>query len=162
MQKKYTWNFLSNSTFWIPNLLLHHYVHQQNLRFTRVTLFQIRLNSVSWLEDYRAFTRLDISYVVNCLWQFMHQPTTEHWTAAKRVLRYLSRTLTHGILMRQKNPLTLHVFSDVDLGWFFSINLRTTHFLVITKAKRYLDLQQKLNIGQWQIQQQNYDGSAHS
>ncbi|XP_019095570.1 PREDICTED: uncharacterized protein LOC109130458 [Camelina sativa] len=64
--------------------------------------------------QYLAFTRLDISYAVNRLSQFMHQPTDEHFKAAKRVLRYLVGTTTHIIFVAAKNSLNLHAFSDAD------------------------------------------------
>lgn len=64
--------------------------------------------------QYLAFTRPDIAYAVNCLSQFMHRPTDLHWQAAKRVLRYLAGTSSHGILLRKDSPLTLHAFSDAD------------------------------------------------
>lgn len=63
---------------------------------------------------YLAFTHPDISYAVTRLSQFMHQPTEEHWQAAKRVLRYLAGTTTHGIFFSKKTPLMLHAFSDAD------------------------------------------------
>ena len=64
--------------------------------------------------QYLALTRPDVSYAVNRLSQFMHQPTLDHWNAVKRVQRYLSGTLSHGIyLKKQKNPL-LHAYSDAD------------------------------------------------
>lgn len=44
----------------------------------------------------------------------MHKPTSDHWAAAKRVLRYLAGTLTHGIFLQAKSPLTLHAFFDAD------------------------------------------------
>ncbi|CAA7019426.1 unnamed protein product [Microthlaspi erraticum] len=64
--------------------------------------------------QYLAFTRPDISYAVNRLSQFMHKPTTEHWQAAKCVLRYLAGTPTHGVFLSASSPLTLHAFSDAD------------------------------------------------
>lgn len=64
--------------------------------------------------QYLAFTRPDISYVVTRLSQFMHRPTSAHWQAAKRVLRYLASTPSHGIFLHRNSPLTLHAFSDVD------------------------------------------------
>lgn len=64
--------------------------------------------------QYFAFTRPDISYAITRLSQFMHQPTMEHWQAAKRVLRYLAGTRNHGIFLHKNSSLTLHVFSDVD------------------------------------------------
>ena len=64
--------------------------------------------------QYLAFTRLDIAYAVNRLSQFMHRLTEDHWQGAKRILRYLAGTSTHGIFFSAKNPLTLHAFSDSD------------------------------------------------
>ncbi|XP_033131783.1 uncharacterized protein LOC103828783 [Brassica rapa] len=87
---------------------------------------KLKLDSDSPLQDatqyrsvvgslqYLAFTRPDISYAVARLSQFMHKPTGDHWQAAKRVLRYLSGTRSHGIFLHKKTPLTLHSFSDAD------------------------------------------------
>lgn len=66
--------------------------------------------------QYLAFTRPDMGYAVNRLSQFMHRPTEDHWQAAKRVLRYLAGTTTHGIFFSAKNSLTLHGYSDADWG----------------------------------------------
>ncbi|XP_019096021.1 PREDICTED: uncharacterized protein LOC109130633 [Camelina sativa] len=48
--------------------------------------------------------------------QYMHHPTDLHWQAVKRVLRYLCGTPYHGILLKRQPPLTLHAYSDADLG----------------------------------------------
>ena len=64
--------------------------------------------------QYLSFTRLDIAYAVNRLSQFMHKPTEDHWQAAKRILRYLAGTTTHGIFFSANNNLSLHAFSDAD------------------------------------------------
>lgn len=64
--------------------------------------------------QYLQFTRLDIAYAVNRLSQFMHQPTEDHWQAAKRLLRYLAGTPTHGIFFSANNKLILHGYSDAD------------------------------------------------
>ncbi|CAA7053046.1 unnamed protein product [Microthlaspi erraticum] len=64
--------------------------------------------------QYLAFTRPDIAYSVNRLSQFMHRPTDLHWQAAKRILRYLAGTLSHGILLKPNTPLHLHAYSDAD------------------------------------------------
>lgn len=64
--------------------------------------------------QYLAFTRPDISFAVSKLSQFMHQPTECHWQAAKRVLRYLAGTPSHGVFMRAGSSLTLHAFTDAD------------------------------------------------
>ncbi|KAL1200883.1 Retrovirus-related Pol polyprotein from transposon RE2 [Cardamine amara subsp. amara] len=66
--------------------------------------------------QYLSLTRPDISFAVGKLSQYMHQPTSEHWTAAKRVLRYLAGTANAGIFLRRSNNLALHAFSDADWG----------------------------------------------
>lgn len=44
----------------------------------------------------------------------MHIPTYFHWQAAKRLLRYLVGTASHGILLHRDSPISLHVYSNVD------------------------------------------------
>ena len=62
--------------------------------------------------QYLSLTRPDISFVVNKMSQFMHQPIDEHWTLVKRTLRYLSGTINDGLLLHRTLPLSLHAFSD--------------------------------------------------
>ena len=66
--------------------------------------------------QYLSLTRPDISFAVNKLSQFMHRPSTEHWSAVKRVLRYLAGTMSHGIYLRANNKPNLHAFTDADWG----------------------------------------------
>ncbi|RVW94084.1 Retrovirus-related Pol polyprotein from transposon RE1 [Vitis vinifera] len=72
--------------------------------------------------QYLSLTRPNISFVVNKMSQFMHQPTDEHWTLVKRILRYLSGTVNDGLLLHRASPLSLHAFSDSihafsDVDW---------------------------------------------
>ncbi|XP_033144322.1 uncharacterized protein LOC103859022 isoform X1 [Brassica rapa] len=66
--------------------------------------------------QYLQFTRLDIAFAVNKLSQFMHLPTEDHWQAAKRILRYLAGTPSHGIFFSASNKLVLQGYSDADWG----------------------------------------------
>ena len=63
--------------------------------------------------QYATFTRPDIRFAVNRVCQFMHKPTSTHFVAAKRILRFLKGTLDKGVLF-QSSPLTLTAFTDVD------------------------------------------------
>ncbi|CAA7036575.1 unnamed protein product [Microthlaspi erraticum] len=66
--------------------------------------------------QYLSLTRPDISFLVNKLSQFMHRPTNTHWSAAKRILRYLSGTKSQGIFFSATNKPDLHAFTDADLA----------------------------------------------
>jgi len=63
--------------------------------------------------QYCTLTRPDIAYSVNQLCQHLHHPTSTHWTAAKRVLRFLKDTSHHGITY-SKSTLQLNAFCGSD------------------------------------------------
>ncbi|KAL6319642.1 hypothetical protein AAG906_020719 [Vitis piasezkii] len=68
--------------------------------------------------QYVTLTHLDISFVVNKACQFMYFPTIAHWCVVKRILRYLKRTssygllLQHHVLMTIKAPMAITYFSN--------------------------------------------------
>lgn len=64
--------------------------------------------------QYLSLTRPDISFPVNKMSQYMHKPTTDHWNAVKRILRYLAGTMTRGITLKARNKPILHAFTDAD------------------------------------------------
>ncbi|KAL5706290.1 hypothetical protein ACHQM5_024479 [Ranunculus cassubicifolius] len=69
--------------------------------------------SVVGALQYLTITRPDISYAVNQVCQFMHKPTTTHWTAVKRILRYLKHTHDNGLFYRPSS-LRIEAYSDAD------------------------------------------------
>ena len=62
-------------------------------------------------------TRPDLAYSVSKLAQFMSNPREEHWTALKRVLRYLQGTRELGICYsKTEGELTLSAWTDASWG----------------------------------------------
>ena len=84
-------------------------------------------------------TRPDIAYATNRCAQFTSHPTTEHWEAVKRIVRYLMHTVDYGILYKKDGKgmegyaHNLAGFTDADFagdvndrksttGWIFTYN----------------------------------------
>jgi len=64
--------------------------------------------------QYLTFMCLDIFFVVNKVYQFMHAPIDSYWAAVKLILRYLKGTTSHGLHITRSPSFALHVFTDVD------------------------------------------------
>lgn len=64
--------------------------------------------------QYLTLTRPDLSFAVNKVCQYLHSPTTDHWTAVKRILRYLRYTLHHGLKISKSPSLLVSAFTDAD------------------------------------------------
>jgi histone deacetylase 1/2 len=70
--------------------------------------------SVVGALQYLTLTRPDIAFSVNKVCQFLHAPTTVHWEAVKRILRYVKQCTKLGLKI-YKSPSTLvSAFSDAD------------------------------------------------
>ncbi|XP_019158346.1 PREDICTED: uncharacterized protein LOC109155074 [Ipomoea nil] len=63
---------------------------------------------------YLLLTHPDLSFAVNRLCQFMHNPTQDNWAAVKRVLRYVKGTLHLGLRLTASSAPVVHAFSDSD------------------------------------------------
>ena len=59
-------------------------------------------------------TRPDIAFAVGNVAKFSSDPTRKHWTAVKRILRYLKGTGEYGLLYSTSDQEDLHGFSDSD------------------------------------------------
>jgi hypothetical protein len=80
-------------------------------------------------------TRPDIAYAVNKLAQFTSQPKPKHWTALKRIFRYLKGTRNHGLTFGGSEELLindLNIYCDAD--WASDADRKSVSGFVITMA----------------------------
>jgi hypothetical protein len=56
-----------------------------------------KYRSLAGALQYLTFTRPDISYVVQQICLFMHDPRTQHMSALKRIIRYIKGTVDFGL-----------------------------------------------------------------
>jgi len=81
--------------------------------------------------QYLSFTRLNLSYTTNKLYQMMAKPTDLHFKALKCLLQYLKYSATDQLYYHKASPATLLAYSDAD--WASSKDdRRSTSGFVIT------------------------------
>ncbi|XP_038889357.1 uncharacterized mitochondrial protein AtMg00810-like [Benincasa hispida] len=61
---------------------------------------------------YLSHTRLDISYTVSVVSQFMQAPYKEHMTVVERILRYLMETPGKGLMFRKSDKRCIETYTD--------------------------------------------------
>ncbi|GJX04158.1 ribonuclease H-like domain-containing protein, partial [Tanacetum coccineum] len=64
--------------------------------------------------QYITFTRPDISYAVQQVCLHMHDPREPHFSALKRILRYVCGTLDYGLQLFSSSTTDLVAYSDAD------------------------------------------------
>ena len=74
------------------------------------TQFQSAVGSLLYLSGW---TRPDIAFAVSNVARFTSNPTMQHWTAVKRILRYVKGTVDYGIQYRKGNE-QLSGYSDAS------------------------------------------------
>ena len=67
-------------------------------------------------------TRPDIAFAVSTVAKFTAKPTEQHWTAVKRILRYIAGTINFGLQFTRGGSIDCTGFSDAD--WAGDINDR--------------------------------------
>jgi histone deacetylase 1/2 len=73
-----------------------------------------RYRSLVGALQYLTLTRPDISFAVNKVCQFLHAPTTVHWSAMKRILWYIRGTINLGLRIGRSKSMLVSAFSDAD------------------------------------------------
>ncbi|KAJ9560701.1 hypothetical protein OSB04_005861 [Centaurea solstitialis] len=86
--------------------------------------------SLAGALQYLTFTRPDIAYAVQQVCLFMHDPRIPHLNALKRILRYLKRTLSHGLHIKASAVDRLVAYSDADWAGCPTTRRSTSGFCV--------------------------------
>jgi len=64
--------------------------------------------------QYLTVTRPDVSYAINKVFQFLARPTSAHYDAVKRILRYVQGTVSTGFLIQKSSSTLLNIYIDAD------------------------------------------------
>ncbi|XP_060211640.1 uncharacterized mitochondrial protein AtMg00810-like [Lycium barbarum] len=70
--------------------------------------------SLAGALQYLTFTRPDISYAMQQICLFMHNPMEVHMNALKRIVCYIKGTLDHGLHLYPSKPTTLISYTDAN------------------------------------------------
>lgn len=103
---------------------------EPNLKLMKINEHQEDKNDVPYREliGYLMYlavtTRPDIAYVISSLSQFNNKYGPEHWTAAKRVLRYLKGSIDRSLVYKSSQE---NLKGYVDADWGSCINDRHSY-----------------------------------
>ncbi|KAL5788005.1 hypothetical protein ACOSP7_004954 [Xanthoceras sorbifolium] len=117
-QSKYTTEILERApltdtrTADTPSELNARYSPSDGTPLSDPTLYRTIVGSLVYLT----ITRPDIAYAVHIVSQFVASPTTIHWAAVLRILRYLRGTIFQSLLLPSTSSLQLRAYSDADWG----------------------------------------------
>ncbi|GJV64199.1 ribonuclease H-like domain-containing protein [Tanacetum coccineum] len=79
--------------------------------------------------QYLTFTRPDISYVVQQVCLYMHDPRDPYFSALKRILRYVRGTLDFGLQLYASSTSYLMAYTDADWAGCPTTRLAETTWL---------------------------------
>jgi hypothetical protein len=96
--------------------------------FQNVTLYKQLVGSIIYLST---VSRPDIAFAANFLSRAMDKPTKIHWATAKRVLRYLKRTMDKGLNYISKGNTQLVAYSDSDFAGDVTDRKSTTGYVMM-------------------------------
>ena len=78
---------------------------------------------------YLTIIRLDLSYSVGLLSQFMQNPRNLHLDCAKRILRYASTTMDYGIMYKSNTTIRLEGYTNADWAGYKADRRSTSGFV---------------------------------
>ncbi|XP_057526265.1 uncharacterized mitochondrial protein AtMg00810-like [Amaranthus tricolor] len=87
--------------------------------------------SLAGALQYLTFNRPDISYVVQQVCLYMHDPRVEHMAVIHRILHYVQGTLHHGLQLYRSPSSSLLSYTDADWGGFPDTRRSTFGYCVL-------------------------------
>jgi histone deacetylase 1/2 len=81
-----------------------------------------KYRSIVGALQYLTLTRTNLAFAVNKVCQFLHMPTTVHWSAVKCILRYVKLTADMGLSIQKSGSRLISAFTDAD--WAGSVDDR--------------------------------------
>lgn len=85
----------------------------ENEDVTGTVPYQAAVGSILYLAQ---GSRPDIAFAVNDVSRFNDRHGKEHWTAVKRIMRYIKQTVNYCILYRYSDDGDLHGYCDSDFA----------------------------------------------
>ncbi|XP_019087632.1 PREDICTED: uncharacterized protein LOC109127424 [Camelina sativa] len=86
--------------------------------------------SLAGALQYLTITLPDISYVVHQICLYMHDPRVPHFSALKRILRYVEGTIHHGLQLYTSSSNDLIAYTDADWAGCPTTRRSTSGFCV--------------------------------
>ncbi|GKC08864.1 ribonuclease H-like domain-containing protein [Tanacetum coccineum] len=86
--------------------------------------------SLAGALQYLTFTRPDISYAVQQVCLYMHDPREPHFSALKRILRYIRGTMPYGLQLFSSTTSSLVAYSDADWAGFPTTRWSTSGYCI--------------------------------
>ncbi|GKB17928.1 ribonuclease H-like domain-containing protein [Tanacetum coccineum] len=83
--------------------------------------------------QYLTFTRPDLSYAVQQICLYMHEPREPHFAALKRILRCVRGTVNFGLQLYVSATTSLVSFIDADWAGFPSTRMSTSGYCVFLR-----------------------------
>ncbi|GJV79342.1 ribonuclease H-like domain-containing protein [Tanacetum coccineum] len=80
--------------------------------------------------QYLTFTRPNLSYVVQQICLYMHDPREPHLIAFKRILRYIQGTLDFGLQLYASSGPSFITYSDADWAGYLATRRSTSGYCV--------------------------------
>jgi hypothetical protein len=73
-----------------------------------------KYRSIVGALQYLTLTHSDIAYAGNKVCQYFHAPRSAHWTAVKRILRFLKHSIDYVFLIQSSSSTMVNTFSYAD------------------------------------------------